>query len=334
MAKLCDIAAAVDTGTFEGAGFCFSAKTWQPGQTGCGRIVPQRSPDKKENRLKAYLDCYPCFLRQALSASRRADGDQQQQLSVVRQALALLEKLPAEATPPEIAHRLHGIVREEIGAADPYRQAKQESTRQALALYPALKDRVDRSSDPMDTALRLSIAGNIIDFGAADDHEDLEAVIERVLSQPFAVNHRPQLFAAIEGAGHVLFLADNAGETVFDRILIETLAVPVVYAVKKGPIINDATEKDAEEAGLNRIAAVIDNGTDAPGTMLPNCSPEFIEAFEAAPVVIAKGQANYETLSETDPKVFCLLQIKCPVIARDIGAPVGGIAVFQARSRS
>ena len=284
--------------------------------------------------MKAYLDCYPCFLRQALSASRRGGADPEQQMTVIRRSLALLENLEPEATPPQIAHRVHGIVREEIGAADPYRQAKKESTRQALALYPALKDRVDRSSDPLDTALRLSIAGNIIDLGAADEHEDIEAVIDRVLSQPFAVDHRPQLFAAIEGAGHVLFLADNAGETVFDRILIETLAVPVVYTVKNGPIINDATEQDAQEAGLNRIATVIDNGTDAPGTVLPNCSPEFIEAFEAAPVVIAKGQANYETLSESDPKVFCLLQIKCPVISRDIGAPVGGIAVLRARSRS
>jgi len=282
--------------------------------------------------VKAYLDCYPCFLRQALSASRHAGANPQQQLAVVRRSLSLLEKLPAEATPPEIAYRLHRIVRDEIGAADPYRQAKKESTRQALALYPDLKERVRRSHDPIDTALRLSIAGNIIDLGAADDYDNLGKVIERVLSQPFALDHRKRLLTALDWADHVLFLADNAGETVFDRILIETLPVPSVYAVKKSPVINDATAADAAEAGLCGIASVIDNGTDAPGTILRQCSPEFINAFEVAPVVIAKGQANYETLSETDPKVFCLLQIKCPVIARDIGAPVGGIAVLQARS--
>jgi uncharacterized protein with ATP-grasp and redox domains len=288
---------------------------------------------RKGKRLKTYLDCYPCFVRQALNAARRAGGDSQRQLSVVRHSLALLQSLEPEATPPEIAHRLHGIVRAEIGASDPYRQAKQESTRQALALYPILKDRVRLSSDPLDCALRMSIAGNIIDLGAADDYENLDQVIDRVLSQPLAVDHRARLFTALEGADHILFLADNAGETVFDRIFIETLTLPVVYAVKKNPIINDATGKDAHEAGLDRVATVIDNGTNAPGTVMALCSKEFIEAFQAAPVVIAKGQAHYETLSDAAPKVFCLLQIKCPVIARDIGAPVGGIAVIQSRDR-
>jgi uncharacterized protein with ATP-grasp and redox domains len=295
---------------------------------------PGASADQRQGiRLRTYLDCYPCFLRQALSAARRAGGDNRRQLSVVRHSLALLEALEPGATPPEIAHRLHSIVREEIGASDPYGLAKEESTRQAIGLYPALKDRVRLSSDPLGCALRLSIAGNIIDLGAADDYENLERVIERVLSQPLAVDHRPNLFTAIERADHILFLADNAGETVFDRIFIEALTVPVVYAVKKNPIINDATVKDAHEAGLDRVATVIDNGTDAPGTVMALCSKEFMDAFTSAPVVIAKGQAHYETLSEADPKVFCLLQIKCPVIARDIGAPVGGIAVIQSQGR-
>jgi hypothetical protein len=124
-------------------------------------------------------------------------------------------------------------------------------------------------------------------------------------------------------------LADNAGETVFDRALIEALGVPVVYAVKGGPVLNDATLEDARAAGLDRVAQVVDNGADAAGTILSFCSESFRRMYEEAQLVIAKGQANYETLSAEGPEVFFLLQAKCPIIARDVGAPVGGIVLKQ-----
>jgi hypothetical protein len=125
----------------------------------------------------------------------------------------------------------------------------------------------------------------------------------------------------------VLYLGDNAGETVFDRVLIEALEPPVLYAVKGGPVLNDATLDDALAAGLETCATIIDNGSRAPGTVLDLCSAEFRGAFDAAPLVIAKGQANYETLSEAGPRVFCLLQAKCPVIAEDMRVPVGSTIV-------
>jgi len=103
--------------------------------------------------------------------------------------------------------------------------------------------------------------------------------------------------------------------------------LPVTYVVKSGPTLNDATREDALAAGLETCAVINDNGSDAPGTILPLCSEAFRQVYAAAPLIIAKGQANYETLSEAGPRVFCLLQIKCPVIARDLGAPVGGVVV-------
>jgi uncharacterized protein with ATP-grasp and redox domains len=125
----------------------------------------------------------------------------------------------------------------------------------------------------------------------------------------------------------VLFLADNAGETVFDRVLIERLEPRVLYGVKGGPILNDATRGDALAAGLDTCATIIDNGSRAPGTVLDFCSSEFRDTFDGAPLVIAKGQANYETLSDAGPRVFCLMQAKCPVIADDLRVPVGSAVV-------
>jgi uncharacterized protein with ATP-grasp and redox domains len=280
--------------------------------------------------VKTYLDCYPCFLRQALEAARMAGADEWQQRHVLDRVLELLRQADASHTPPEIGDQVHRIVRQETGAVDPYRAAKARSTREALALYPSLKALLSRAVDPLDVAIRLSIAGNIIDFGPAPQY-DLWDVVERVLGQPYAIDDGAAFRDELACASEVLYLADNAGETVFDRLFIETLgdtsSLPVVYAVKGGPVLNDATVEDARAAGLNRVAQVIDTGVNAPGTILDRCSAAFRQVYDSADLIVAKGQANYETLSGEEKGIFFLLQLKCPVIARDVGAPVGGIVL-------
>jgi len=274
------------------------------------------------------LDCYPCFLRQALDAARIAGADERQQEAVLDSVLDVLRCVEPSSTPPEIGDQVHRIVRQQVSNGDPYRLVKESSTRQALALYPRLKALLAEAGDSLEMAVRLSIAGNIIDLGPAREY-DLWGAVERVLDQPFAIDDGAALREALSGAGQVLYLADNAGETVFDRLLIETLDVPVVYAAKGGPILNDATREDALAAGVGRVAEVISTGSDAPGTILDRCSEEFRWLYDEAEMVIAKGQANYETLSEEGPKVFFLLQAKCPIIARDVGVPVGSIVLKQ-----
>lgn len=278
--------------------------------------------------MRTYLDCYPCFLRQALDAARMTGADEARQQTVLDRVLEALRQIEPGVTPPEIGDQVHRLVRQMTGSNDPYREAKAASTRQALALYPRLKRLVQEADDPLEVAVRLSIAGNIMD--AARFREcDLWGTVERVLAQLFAVDDGAAFRAALARTDKVLYLADNAGETVFDRVLIETLGVPVVYAVKSGPTLNDATREDALAAGLDRVAEIVGTGSDAPGTILDRCSDEFRRMYEQAELVIAKGQANYETLSEEGPRVFFLLQAKCPVIARDAGVPVGSIVLKQ-----
>jgi len=278
--------------------------------------------------MKTYLDCYPCFLRQALDAARLAGANETQQGVILGRVLDLLRQLELSSTPPEIGHRVHRIVRQEAGDGDPYRVAKEASTRQALALYPRLKSLLAQADDPLGVAVRLSIAGNIIDLGPAQEY-DLWGTVERILVQPFAVDDSALLWEALSEVKQVLYLADNAGETIFDRVLIETLDVSVFYAVKGGPILNDATREDALAAGVDQVATIVSTGSDAPGTILDHCSEEFRRLYDDAELVIAKGQANYETLSEAGSKVFLLLQTKCPVIARDVGVPVRSIVLKQ-----
>jgi len=201
---------------------------------------------------------------------------------------------------------------------------KQTSTKNALFLYPEMKREVSGAKNPFDTAVRLSIAGNIIDFGAGNDF-DLPSVIQRVLTQPYAIDHTLELRDEISNAKNILFIADNAGETVFDRLLIETIGKRVIYAVKDAPVLNDATAEDAVAAGVDHVAEVISCGARSPGTILSRCSEEFIKIYEQADVVIAKGQGNYEALNEEKKNIFFLLQTKCDVLALDLGVPVGSI---------
>lgn len=175
--------------------------------------------------------------------------------------------------------------------------------------------------------MKLAIAGNIIDFGVSSDL-DVELVrqtIDNALSEP--VFGDINVFAeAVAKAETILYLGDNAGEILFDRILIETLPTgKVVFVTRGGPVINDVTFADAETVGLTSLVQVMDNGADVPGTALSECSDAFVQAFEKADMIIAKGQGNYETLSETDQaeKIFFLFKVKCPVVARDIGREMG-----------
>ncbi len=283
--------------------------------------------------MKTFFDCYPCFLGQALRAARISGANEAQQYSILQLTLSFLQGLPLDANPPEIGYQIQKIVREITGAQDPYQAIKITSTRQAMALYRKMKAMVAESEDAIGLAIRLCIAGNIIDFGVSDQIADLWETVERVVQQPYAIDDSPALLAYLKTADHVLYLADNAGETVFDRILIETLPFPVIYAVKSSPFVNHATLADAVEAGLDTCATLLSNGAQAAGTILALCSDEFREYYEKAPVIIAKGQANFETLSDAGEKVFCLLQVKCPMIGTDLKVPVGSIVTRQSLSR-
>lgn len=276
--------------------------------------------------MKTYLDCYHCTLRQALQAARMADANPEQQHQVVQETLSILQSFPPGETPAEIASEVHALVRELTGKDDPYMRVKRESTEKALSLLPELRRIVAEADDPLESAVRMSIAGNIIDFGPGPEY-DLWEVVERVQKQPFAVDRMAELKAAIESASSILYLGDNAGEAVFDKVLIEMLDKPVTYVVKGGPVLNDVTLQDALDAGLDEVAEIIDNGNRIIGTVISAGSPAFLERFNNAELILSKGMGNYETLSAVDAPIFFLLQVKCTVVGADLGVPNGSVVV-------
>jgi len=275
--------------------------------------------------MKTFLDCIPCFLRQSLDAVRMATDDEAAHERLLREVLRATAEMDVRQSPPAMGQYIHRLIRNMTGRSDPYRQAKDRLNRVALDIYPALEERVAGSANPLETAVRLAVAGNVMDLGVIS-HLAEERILDAVadaLEAPLD-GDAAALAEAVAGATNILFLADNAGEIVLDRLLIEQLPPrAVTVAVKGSPVINDATMEDAEAAGLTALVEVIDNGSDAPGTILDDCDEAFRRRFAEADLVIAKGQGNYETLSDADQDIFFILKAKCPVIARDLGCPVG-----------
>lgn len=278
--------------------------------------------------MKTQPECQHCFLRQSADAARRAGLDEAAVAAVQQQVRLALEAMDASITPPLRASRIHALVRALSGDDDPYRAAKQQATAHALSLYPHLKERIARAADPLDMAIRIAIAGNIIDLGVAAEY-DLEASIARVVSQPLTIDHTARLKEALAAADAVLFLGDNAGETVMDRLLIETLGKPVTYVVKGGPAVNDATRADATAAGLDTVCTVIDNGAAILGTLFEQCSAALKQRFDSAPLIIAKGMANYESLHGSRAGLFFLLQSKCAVVSAHLGVAEKSLIVLE-----
>jgi uncharacterized protein with ATP-grasp and redox domains len=242
-----------------------------------------------------------------------------------------LSRIGAEAIPSEIGREAYRLISEKTGIPDPYARIKKECTQKALFLYPGLKERVAASEDRLSMAVRMAIVGNVIDFGV-HTHFDLDRDLDILLSQELTVDHYHTFRLALKKARNILYLADNAGETVFDRILIEEMGKPVVYAVREKPIINDAVWTDALDAGMDKAAQIISSGIDAPGTILSMCSEYFLKIFRSADLIISKGQGNYEGLSEGARPVFFLLKAKCNVIARDIGVKEGSLILMKAKN--
>ncbi|NJK96088.1 MAG: DUF89 family protein [Bacteroidales bacterium] len=229
---------------------------------------------------------------------------------------------------PAFSRELHLILQGYTLNPDPYKDIKRLSNEQVLQMYPELKNTIRNSANPFQTALRLAIAGNIIDFGI-DNQYDLHTTINKVLTEQFAADDSQALHNEIAKAKTILYLGDNAGEIVFDKLFLELLKHPDVYfAVRNQPIINDATIEDAKYIGMDKIAKVISNGYDAPSTILKHCSDEFLEVFHRADVIISKGQGNLEgLLGKTDKNIFYLLMVKCDVIANALGVKRGEFVV-------
>jgi len=250
------------------------------------------------------------------------------QEEILRKFLDFFSHVDYEQSPVALGRELHRLLRRYLQDPDPYREIKLEYNRRMMDKYDDFKKLINNSSDPFNTAVRLAIAGNVIDFGSYHRLDVMETV-DRILKAELARDDSQKLKQEIACAENVLYLGDNAGEIVFDKLLIETINHPnVFFAVRGAPIINDVTEKDTEMTGIDEYAKIISSGDDAPGILLESCSPEFKKMFQNADVIISKGQGNLEGLIDVDHNIFYLLTVKCRLVAEHLGVNEKEFVVF------
>ncbi len=281
--------------------------------------------------MRVHLDCFPCFLRQTIIALRYGTRDPEIQEKVMKAVLGDIKKADTSLPPAYATTFIHRTIRKHLGG-DPFKAIKSEYNQIALRLYPSLRKMVRESEDPLRTASRLAIAGNVIDFGIFTS-VDIEGAIARAMNGPLSVDDYKSFKTSVLEAEKVLYLLDNAGEIVFDRILIETitsLGKEVVAVVKGSAVINDCTRADAAESGLTEVCEVIDNGSDGVGTILEWTSEEFRKRYSRFPFVISKGQGNFETFGDPEKATIYLFQSKCEVVSKELGLSLGSMILKKA----
>ncbi|MDC7245597.1 MAG: ARMT1-like domain-containing protein [Sphaerochaetaceae bacterium] len=282
--------------------------------------------------MNTFTSCIPCFFHQVEEAKVLFSLDDAQTRQIMNILGDSLKHYTDEQSPPELAVVTQRELERVLGCDDPYDSIKKESNEKALRMYPQLKESVISSKDPLRKAIELSCGGNIIDYGVLGNTLDVRREIERIVSDSEAqINDEdPSLFSIdhfrerLRESSTVLFIADNAGEIVFDRLLIETIhekfpSIRITVAVRGRPILNDALIADALSVHIDETARVITSGVPTPGTVLSLSTAEFEQEFSSSDMVISKGQGNYESLSKESREIFFLLTAKCHVIADDIG---------------
>ncbi|MFQ6037091.1 MAG: DUF89 domain-containing protein [Candidatus Aminicenantales bacterium] len=279
--------------------------------------------------MRVHPECYPCFFEQILKTVQIVQADRDAVLEVMRRFSQHLAGFREEATPAEVGREAYRLITEITGVTDPYARIKKICTQKALALLPRLEEWIAASPDRLHAAVQVAIAGNVIDFGITEDF-DLDEDLKSLLTQELAVDHFPEFRERLESAEQVVYVADNAGEAVFDRPLIQEMGKPVIYVVREKPVINDAVRQDAVEAGIHEVAEILSSGTDAPGTIPRQSSEAFLKAYHSADLIISKGQGNYEGLSGTKRPVFFLLKAKCEPVAQSLGVRKGDLVLKMA----
>ncbi|MDD5697703.1 MAG: ARMT1-like domain-containing protein [Victivallaceae bacterium] len=270
--------------------------------------------------MKITFDCIPCLIGHAVHIAKMVSEDDNVRYEIIRKTLAETGELDLTLSPPEQAGLIHRVIRAASGVDDPYLTEKDNSTAFALKLLPAVREKIEAAPDRFEAIVRLVIAGNIIDYGAIRDFKlaDARKRIFEVFDMPIDREAVRLLKKRMDEAETIFYIADNCGEAVFDRLLIELYRDKITLGVRGGAILNDLTPRELKASGLDFVPYV-HTGDVTPGVSMRYSSKKFLDEMRRADLVVAKGQGNYETMNEYGRPIFFLLRVKCRIIADLIG---------------
>ena len=285
---------------------------------------------KLEKLMKITFDCIPCLIGHAVHVAKMVSDDDQVRHDVIKKTLAAAGNIDMSLSPPEQARLIHQAIRTASGVSDPYAAEKEMSTKFALRLMPTVREIIKNSDDEFEAVVRLVIAGNIIDYGVHGfTIGDAEKRILEVFDMHIDADAVKHLKKCMDNARKIFYMADNCGEAVFDRLLIERYSDKIILGVRGEPILNDITPHEIKASELD-IVPYVHTGDTTPGVSMKHSSKEFMDEMRSADLVISKGQGNYETLSDYDRPIFFLLRVKCQIVAEMIGhAQLGDLQVIH-----
>ena len=285
--------------------------------------------------MKISYECGPCFLRQAREALDLSTDDEMLKMEVIGEIFTYLSQNFSSGTNSNnTGSTMHEIIKRKTGCRDPYYQEKIESNRLALKYLPDVKKILD-DDDSLENYVKIAIVGNIMDFGAFTLDDDIESVIKNSLEKDLAIKDIEEFENSLRSNDKVLYLVDNTGEIVFDKLLLNKMKeydLDITIAVKSEPILNDACMPEALDAGLDEFGDIVEIGAGTVGYVDSKISDEFREIFNDHKFIISKGMGNYEGLTEidlSDKEIYFLLCAKCNTISRDIGVNLHDMLLFK-----
>ncbi len=285
--------------------------------------------------MKISYECGPCFLRQAREAMDLSCDDDMLKIEIMNDIFDFLaDNFSKDTNSNKTGSIMHNIIKSKTGCEDPYFKEKIESNEIAMKYLPVVKEILDEN-DSLENYVKIAIIGNILDFGAFTLDDDIDAIIKDSLNDDLAVKHINEFENSLKKHDRVLYLVDNTGEIVFDKLLmnkIKEYGIDIVIAVKSEPILNDACMKEALEAGLDEVGEIVEIGAGTVGYVDSEISDEFREIFNSHEFIISKGMGNYEGLTEidlSDKDIYFLLCAKCNTIANDIGVDLRDMLLLK-----
>lgn len=275
-------------------------------------------------------ECISCIVNQSVRVANLVTDDKELRDKITSTVQRMSKDFSFAKNPPQIASGVYETMSKILSKDDLYDEVKVSSTKKALSFVPLLKEELSSSDNKLLTATKIAVAGNVIDL-AAQVSFDLDEELAKVFYTQFAHNDFEKLKRELEKAKTVLLIGDNVGEHIFDYIFIETLQklypkIQFSYMVRGNPIINDVTLKEAEEAKFDELCELVDSGVNTPGFAYECANSYSQNLFDSVDLVISKGMGNYECLSPSvRENIFCLLKIKCNVVANSLQKEVGDI---------
>jgi uncharacterized protein with ATP-grasp and redox domains len=274
--------------------------------------------------------CVECIINQSKRVADAINADEKLTLEIVQAVEMMAPGFSFEQSPPEVASSVYEKMAQIAGKEDLYDEVKRLSTEKAQTFIPYLQKEIAASAEPLLTATKVAVAGNVIDL-AAEYAFDLNEELDKIFHTSFAVNDFERLQEKLSTSQSLLYIADNAGEHIFDKIYIQTILslypdIRLTYMTRGNAIINDVTYAEAKEAGFDELCELVSSGVNTPGFVYDRANKASQELFDSADLIITKGMGNYECLSDVKREnLFFLLKVKCNVVARSLDKNVGDI---------